>query len=654
MKTGLKYLSALFVVLMTANIACTDYLTEVNRTGSTEDIIYSTKSGLDGLLGASYSYLRGWYGKEAAYGLSECGTDLWLTGYDNRQKVLVDYSGITPEVATSTKETMNACFDEYWELFYTAINTVNTGLKNVPLVPDNTLSNADKNVYIGELKALRALYYWHLVETWGPVQINREPVNSVSTEARRDSEQDVYNFMLEDIDDAIARLAGKTTKTGHINLWAAKAIKARLLLYKASKFNDNQAYLDAAATADEVISGSGLSFYTNYADCWSGVNENGINNREVIWWVDYSEVLENNILSPRLKLDASGNQMTWSQMILRNGSNTIGGNAAHLMFVGVWNMVPGLTAILIRTDTEAKKVLSYQGKTFNLGTAYQPYSKGFTRYVPSGYLLDLFNDATDQRYQASFRDVYYVAPELQAAFTAGTVTPPSGYANMRDTAIYLSKKPVTAGQISRAANRYVLFTRTDVGNPAAKPLYQDAAATLPTIATGTSGNENFKGNRMYIQLKKFDDYTGSIIRDLCSRDAFVFRLSEMYLIAAEGYMMAGQTANAIARLNTLRTARAKAGQSNVLSPAEETAVGSKDVNVILDERARELCGEQQRWFDLKRTGKLLDRVKQYNGSAKNNIKDFHTLRPIPQPQMDAVTNKTNGPDPKGFWQNPGY
>ncbi|NSW95722.1 MAG: RagB/SusD family nutrient uptake outer membrane protein, partial [Bacteroidales bacterium] len=626
---------------------------EDNRTGATEDVIYSTKSGLDGLLAASYSYLRGWYGKEAAFGLSEGGTDLWLTGYDNRQKVLIDYSGITPEVATSTKETMNACFDEYWEMLYTAINTVNTGLKNVPLVKDNILSQADKNVYIGELKALRAFYYWHLVETWGPVQINREAVNSVSTEAVRDSEENVYAFMLEDINDAITRLSTKTTKTGHFNFWAAKALKARILLYKASKFNDNQAYLDAAATAEEVINGSGLSFYSNYADCWNAANENGISNKEVIWWVDYSDVLENNIMPPRLKLDASGNQMRWSQMILRNSANTIGGNASHLMFVGVWNLVPGLTTILKRTDTEANKVITYGGVQYNLGTAYQPYSKGFTRYVPSGYLLDLFNDETDQRYQASFRDVYYVAPVLQSAF-AGGVNPPSGYALMRDTAIYLSKKTVTDSQIARAANRYVLFSRTDVGNPAVKPLYQNEEGTLPTIATGTAGNENFKGNRMFIQLKKFDDLNGSIIRDLGSRDAFVFRLSEMYLIAAEGYMMAGQTASAIQKLNDLRTARAIPGKSNLLTPDEETQVSAKDINVILDERARELCGEQQRWFDLKRTGKLLDRVKMYNGSAQANIQPHHILRPIPQPQMDAVTNRTSGPDPDGFWQNPGY
>jgi len=653
MKTKFKYIIALFTTLSVVSISCTDFLDEVNRTGSTENVIYSTKSGLDGLVASSYAYLRGWYGKEAAFGLSEGGTDTWLTGYDNRQKVLINYSGITPEVASSSKETMNACFDEYWELFFTAINVCNTGIKYVSEAPVGVLTDAEKNAYLGELKTLRAFYYWHLVETWGPVQINREPVTSAENIGRRDSEEDVYTFMLEDVDDAIVKLAAKTAKTGRVNLWTAKALRARLLIYKGSKFNNAQAYADAAATAEEVISGSGSSFFTNYADCWLGANENGISNREVIWHIDYSDVLEFNILPSRLKLDANAKRMTWAGMILRNSANTIGGNASHLMFVGVWNLVPGLTGIMIRTDTEAKKTLKYLGVNYDLGTNYQPYSKGFTRFVPSGYLLDLFNDATDQRYQATFRDVYKIAPSLQAAFTGG-IAPPTGFANMRDTAIYLLKSTATPSQIARAANRYVLFSRTDVANPKVYPLYQDNAGTLPTLATTATGNDNFKGNRMYIQLKKFDDYTGSIIRDLGSRDFFVFRLSEMYLIAAEGYMMSGQSGPASQKLNDLRIARAKSGQSNILSAAEEGMVASQNINVILDERARELCGEQQRWFDLKRTGKLVERVQAYNGSAKNYVQSYHMLRPIPQPQMDAVSNRTSGPDPKGFWQNQGY
>jgi hypothetical protein len=128
----------------------------------------------------------------------------------------------------------------------------------------------------------------------------------------------------------------------------------------------------------------------------------------------------------------------------------------------------------------------------------------------------------------------------------------------------------------------------------------------------------------------------------------------MYLIAAEAYMMAGQSASAISKLNALRTARAISGQSNVISAGETAQVNVKDIGVILDERARELCGEQQRWFDLKRTGKLIERVQLYNGTARNNIQAFHLLRPIPQPQLDAITNRTTGSDPNGFWQNTGY
>lgn len=649
----IRQLIFVLLLVMMAGTSCTDFLEENNRTSNTEDILYSSKSGIEGLVAASYSYLRGWYGKEAAIGLSEGGTDTWLTGYDNRQKVLINYSGITPEVATSTRETMNACFDEYWEMLYTAVNVCNTGIKAVNNAGEQVLSALEINQYLGELKALRAFYYWHLVETWGPVQINSEPVSSISSVAYRASEAEVYEFMLNDVDEAVQHLQARTAKTGRINLWAARALKARLLLYKASKFNDAAAYTAAAAEAEAVISGSGASFFTNYADCWLGANEDGVNNREVIWHVDYSTELAFNIMPPRLKLDASNNQMTWSQMILRNAANAIGGNASHLMYTGVWNSVPATSAILRRTDTEGNKNITYRSVVYNVGLSYQPYSKGFTRFVPSGYLLDVFNRETDQRYQASFRDVYYVAPQFTAAFTGG-VAPPTGYALMRDTALYLSPETVTPAQVARAANRYVLFSRTDVGDPVVWPLYETEAAVMPTIATSTSGVQNNKGNRMYIACKKFDDYTGTVIRDLGSKDAFIFRLSEMYLIAAEGYMMAGQSGPAQQKLNDLRAARAIPGQDNGLTASEQAQIAGKEIAVILDERARELCGEQQRWFDLKRTGTLVDRVRLYNGAAAPNIQAFHVLRPIPQPQMDAVTNKTAGPDPEGFWQNTGY
>ena len=72
------------------------------------------------------------------------------------------------------------------------------------------------------------------------------------------------------------------------------------------------------------------------------------------------------------------------------------------------------------------------------------------------------------------------------------------------------------------------------------------------------------------------------------------------------------------------------------------------MDFIMEERGRELAGEQIRWMDLKRWGKLVDRVSRFNPQA-SAVKEFHNLRPIPQSQID----RTDG-GAAAFPQNPGY
>lgn len=81
-----------------------------------------------------------------------------------------------------------------------------------------------------------------------------------------------------------------------------------------------------------------------------------------------------------------------------------------------------------------------------------------------------------------------------------------------------------------------------------------------------------------------------------------------------------------------------------------------NINEILMERARELCFEFQRWFDLARTGKFeyfleLTRSASFttivNTSTSFNASK-HYLFPIPQSELDLSTNKAE------FKQNPNY
>ncbi|WP_183305972.1 RagB/SusD family nutrient uptake outer membrane protein [Dysgonomonas hofstadii] len=121
------------------------------------------------------------------------------------------------------------------------------------------------------------------------------------------------------------------------------------------------------------------------------------------------------------------------------------------------------------------------------------------------------------------------------------------------------------------------------------------------------------------------------------RDRMKFRLSETYLLLAEAYLGQNETSKAADAVNEVR------------KRAGATPVAAEDMSMdyLLDERIRELVGEETRRFTLVRTNKLIDRAKKYNSAIKDVIQDYHALWPIPQTIIDANRDVV-------FPQNPGY
>ncbi len=149
----------------------------------------------------------------------------------------------------------------------------------------------------------------------------------------------------------------------------------------------------------------------------------------------------------------------------------------------------------------------------------------------------------------------------------------------------------------------------------------------------------FQTYRLYPALTKFfygraEDLqlTGSY------RDRMKYRLSETYLYLCEARMMQGDLAGAREAINEVRR---RAGASELTSDSQMT------VDFLLDERIRELVGEEQRRFTLLRLGKLLERTRKYNTEAGPAMKDYHVLWPIPQSIIDSNTGAE-------FPQNDGY
>lgn len=116
------------------------------------------------------------------------------------------------------------------------------------------------------------------------------------------------------------------------------------------------------------------------------------------------------------------------------------------------------------------------------------------------------------------------------------------------------------------------------------------------------------------------------------KDRVKIRLADTYLVLAEAYLMSN-TPNTIEAANAINAIRARA-KATLVAPAEVT------VDFLLDERARELIGEEMRRITLNRFGTnvFVSRVKMHNPKSKDIFQDYMTIWPIPQEVIDANTD----------------
>ena len=155
----------------------------------------------------------------------------------------------------------------------------------------------------------------------------------------------------------------------------------------------------------------------------------------------------------------------------------------------------------------------------------------------------------------------------------------------------------------------------------------------------------------FIGMTKFYDHTRpGNMSELSDRSYPVIRLGELYLIRAEARIRSTTNQDLKGAAEDITELRKRAVNHEKPEYEEAMKVTEEDMTLdfILEERARELFGEWQRRLDLKRFGRLIDQVRIYNPDAKDNIKEYHVVRPIPQTQFDGM------PDWTTLGQNEGY
>lgn len=249
------------------------------------------------------------------------------------------------------------------------------------------------------------------------------------------------------------------------------------------------------------------------------------------------------------------------------------------------------------------------------GGRVAPYWRCDASFQPTSFFFELY-DETDIRGSEKF---------LKRTIPAGVDFEDEQYGTIKagDPILYFPRKAMTEAEKKEYMDSH-------------KPIYAvvnpDEYHTLI-----------IPGNTAYPTVWKFADpniNTYETGNALGTRDTYVFRSAESLLLLAEAYVKQGRGDLAQELINKLRT---RAGASLLDRAAT--------IDDVLDESARELFGEANRWMDLKRCGKLLERVVKYNAQAKhqhpdNKIPDYFLLRPIP---LDEI-NVSQGT----LTQNPSY
>lgn len=128
----------------------------------------------------------------------------------------------------------------------------------------------------------------------------------------------------------------------------------------------------------------------------------------------------------------------------------------------------------------------------------------------------------------------------------------------------------------------------------------------------------------------------------CGSNFDIMRYSEVLLIYAEALNeISGPSADAYAAINQVRE-RARNGNEEVLP--DLTGLSQEAFReAVLHERRMEFVNEGQRWYDLVRTGKLIEYVKRAKGD-KANPQEFNYVFPIPQRELDVNHKLTQNPN----------
>ncbi len=533
------------------------------------------------------------HARQAAVGLYAAMKADWCFGLEFTFDLCSDIAdGTTPwaDVSRGTSFASNSSgVQNHWQYLYELVHRSNTVIRNVKDMP---VSQETIDRVTGEAKFLRAMAYFRMLNCWGGVPYYDEScdINEqfASLNAPRSSADEIRRHIIDDLTEAIGKLpvSWDAADLGRATKGAAYALRGKVYLF-------NRQWEEAISDFEEIVynrgNNYGYSLHPDYNELFRLYN--GKHSQEMIFSIQ----------------SIDGNTAGYAL-------NIVGyfGNKSTMRLIASNCIVPSTRLVDMYENSD--------GSPFDWDDLFPGFNDGGSklrrRYM--SVAIDQGSTKVTDLLECDTTKVMDAYRKRDPRLCLNVITPYSHYLGTDAGSTPMDKQ-------------FVLADASRGGAP---------MEAMAFIRNSEGWNSYFW--RKWIPTGNLDGYWGEYNRT--PYEFPLIRLGDVILMLAEAYNESGATAKAIDEVNKIR---ARAGMPGLNSGPAWLSVSNKEemAERIRRERAFELAGEGQRYWDLRRWGLLRQSVTDATDifgdlMYTRSYQPRHELWPIPLVEMERNTNLT--------------
>ena len=182
--------------------------------------------------------------------------DLWMDGVTDNGLVTHSWNR-GYDIGRGIGNTASSFPSDKWNNGYVSVQRANNVINNIDKYEwPGGESDANRNKVLGEARTLRAYFYLDLVSIFGHIMFYTENPATVAESKTVEQIQDpkkVFDFILDDLDKAIAALPDKPDNKSKIGKPAARLLRARAAAIAAGYLKDKSYFQITLAETSELV-----------------------------------------------------------------------------------------------------------------------------------------------------------------------------------------------------------------------------------------------------------------------------------------------------------------------------------------------------------------------------------------------------------------